>query len=288
MIATTTAPRHLEPAALRRLGELCGITTWPVVLDLWPVDDDETAHAHSAAALDRVLDQCGVLTAGAPTVWTDTVLSVLARPDHELEIRRFASGSVVRATLARRGHDHVLAVRDGEVIELQVLDVVDAGTLGAVVRRLCGPHPPMDFGEVSVPTRELGERFGTCTDAAAVTAALRSWGATPSDAVRVADAFYSAGARWEIVAATRTGGTLIQTSGAIGIIDSGAGRILMGLSASPDARLWTTITPGSGYRIGQAVIRLIETLPGQRWFGMSGGIPRQQRHRGEISAYPAG
>ncbi|MDF3282333.1 ESX secretion-associated protein EspG [Gordonia sp. N1V] len=276
MIVTSTDSRRLEIAVVRRLGQRCGVTTWPVVLDLWTpaadgAHDEPRGIARDLAdpdnaTLDRVIAQAGLFDSSGPTLWADTVLGVLAHPDRELEIRGFATESTVRACVARRGHDHVLAVRRGDHVELAVLDVRDTTALAGVVRATCGPHDALDFTETSVPTRELTERLGHCADAPGVVAALRAWGATAADATRVADALLSCDVRWEIVATSRADGVLTQTSGAIGIIDSRAGRILMGLSRSPDDRLWTTITPGTGHRIGAAVDRLIDTLPGQRWF----------------------
>lgn len=276
MIVTSTDSCRLEIAVLRRLGQRCGVTTWPVVLDLWtPAADGAHSETgadtrgladHDDATLDRAITEAGLVDSSGPTLWADLVLGVLAHPDRELEIRGFATDSTVRACVARRGHDHVLAVRRGDHLDLALLDVRDTNALAGVVRATCGPHDALDFTETSVPTRELAERFGHCADTAGVVAALRAWGATAADAIRVADALLSCDVRWEIVATSRAGGAFTQTSGAIGIIDSRAGRILMGLSRSPDDRLWTTITPGTGHRIGAAVDRLIDTLPGRRWF----------------------
>ncbi|WP_246007804.1 ESX secretion-associated protein EspG [Gordonia oryzae] len=280
---TSTDSRRIEIAALRRLGQRCGVTTWPVVLDLWtPAADGalgETDGAlgearadardradHDDATLDRAITEAGLSDSSGPTLWAELVVGVLAHPDRELEIRGFAAESTVRACVARRGHDHVLAVRRGDHIDLALIPVPDINALAGAVRATCGPHDALDFAETSVPTRELTERFGHCADTLDVGAALRAWGAADAHAIRVADALLSCDVRWEIVATTRADGVLTQTSGAIGIIDSRAGRILMGLSRSPDDRLWTTITPGTGHRIGAAVDRLIDTLPGRRWF----------------------
>ncbi|OPX14051.1 ESX secretion-associated protein EspG [Gordonia sp. i37] len=276
MIVTSTDSRRIEIAVLRRLGQRCGVTTWPVVLDLWtPAADGAHSETradardgadHDDATLDRAITEAGLSDSSGPTLWADLVVGVLAHPDRELEIRGFAAESTVRACVARRGHDHVLAVRRGDHIDLALIDVRDTNALAGVVRAMCGPHDALDFTETSVPTRELTERFGHCADAPGVVAALRAWGATAADAIRVADALLACDVRWEIVATSRADGLFTQTSGAIGIIDSRAGRILMGLSRSPDDRLWTTITPGTGHRIGAAVDRLIDTLPGRRWF----------------------
>lgn len=40
MIVTSTDSRRLEIAVVRRLGQRCGVTTWPVVLDLWTPSAD--------------------------------------------------------------------------------------------------------------------------------------------------------------------------------------------------------------------------------------------------------
>lgn len=266
MIATSTQPRRLEISVLRRFGQRCGVTSWPVVLDLWP-DCDDAASAHrDAMAHDRVIEDADLMEAGGPTLWADTVLGVLAHPERQLEIRRFTPEGVVRICLARRGHDHVLAVRDAAGVDLRVVEVCDVAALAGIVRRLCGPPDAMEFAEVNVLTSELNEAMAVSDDASSISAALHFWGGRSSDVTRIADALITCHTRWEIVATAHVDGAVTQAGGALGIVDSRHGRILFGPSKSPDGRWWTTITPGSGHRIGQAVKRLTETLPHGGWF----------------------
>ncbi|AZG48440.1 ESX secretion-associated protein EspG [Gordonia insulae] len=271
---------------LLRLGELVGVQTWPVVLDLWRTHDDADELNAVAAAADREIHGRGLMEGGEPSAWVAAALRVLSAPERQLEIRIVSDADAdadgdgdgdgaagdgrrapetVRICLARNGHDHVIARREGGQIGLRHLDVAAESELGAIVAREFPPADGATFGGFSAPADELAARLATCVSSNDVADALHALGATSSDAVALAAGLTSAHARSEIVAVSWTGGTSTQSSGALAIFDTDRGRIVASPSKSPDGRVWTTLSPGSGHRIGQAVGLLIETLPEGRW-----------------------
>ncbi|WP_238422600.1 ESX secretion-associated protein EspG [Gordonia sp. 'Campus'] len=258
-----------DAAVLRRVGERFGVQTWPVVLDLTGAAESGSA-ATSVRETDAVIDELGLVEHGEPSPWTATILRVLARPQREIEIRSYAESGVRRICLARNGHDHVVAVRWGDRIELSVVDVADPATLAALVRAqfdadVAERVPPAEFTAFSAPADEVVTRLGRCASGAETTDALHALGATPADAMVVSSAFASCRTRTEIVASMNEDGRFAQSSGAIAVFDTDRGRIVTSPSKSPDGRVWTTLSPGSGHRIAQAVGLLIETLPGGTW-----------------------
>ena len=285
MIWTATRGGRVDVASLRRVGARFGVTTWPVVLDLLAIDDDaERARAAHSAADARIAELRLVDDVGDPVPWLATALRVLALPDRELEIRTFTESDTVRACLARRDDRHVFAVRSGDTIDITVVELPDVAAVSALVRRHCTDRgdddrsdrgiadqkpiarpEPLEFGALACPCDELADRLGRCLATAEVARTLTRLGMPPGDSGAVARAFATIERRIEVVAVSRRGGMLTQSPGALGVIDTARGRIVAGPSRSPDGRVWTTLSPGSGHRIGQAVGLLIETLPDGWW-----------------------
>ncbi|WP_439029706.1 ESX secretion-associated protein EspG [Gordonia terrae] len=266
MPMTHDAGTVFDLAVLRRVGERFGVQTWPVVLDLGGTVDTGSPSATDREA-DAAINELGLVEHGEPSLWTATVLRVLAQPQREIEIRSYSDSGVRRVCLARNGHDHVVAVRCGGRIELTIVDVADVAALAALVRAQFDSErvPPAEFTAFSAPADEVVDRLGRCASGAETTDALHALGATPADAMVVSSAFASCRTRTEIVASMNEDGRFAQSSGAIAIFDTDRGRVVTSPSKSPDGRVWTTLSPGSGHRIAQAVGLLIETLPGGTW-----------------------
>ncbi|WLP89772.1 ESX secretion-associated protein EspG [Gordonia sp. NB41Y] len=265
-VLANTRGAELGVAALRRLGERTGFPTWPVVLDLWPTDDDAELSAAADRAADRELEECGALVDDRPDHWSSTAVRVLTGPERELAVRVFGADGPRRACLARRGHEHVLAVRTGDRIALGFPEIADAAGLGAVIRALCGQAPPMTFADIRVPTDEFVDRLARCGDRHDAAAVLRTIGARADDATRLAAALAAPAARTEIVAIAHGAGVVTQSCGALAVVDGERGRIVLSPSGSLDGGRWTTLTPGTGHRLAQGVRLLVETLPDGRWF----------------------
>ena len=279
MIWTATRGGRVDVATLRRVGMRLGVTTWPVVLDLFAIDDDaERARAADIVADSRIAELRLIDDLGDPAPWLVAALRVLARPERELEIRTFTESDTIRGCLARRDGEHVFAVRRGDTIDITVVELNDGAGISALVRRHCTdrgddgradrsvvPSEPLEFGALACPCDELADRLGRCLTTGEVARTLTRLGMPPSDSGTVARAFATIERRTEIVAVSRRDGLLTQSPGALGVIDTSRGRIIAGPSRSPDGRVWTTLSPGSGHRIGQAVGLLIETLPDGWW-----------------------
>lgn len=261
-IAGTAPGLRIDAGGLFRFGAEHGVQTWPVVLDLWP--DPATSDApvmvgpvEDTAAIDGL----------------SSALHVLGAPDRTLEIRRFtASGSppaIDRICLARNGAQHVLARRQGDDVEIRHVQVTAESDVGRHVAQLLSRDEPTSTRKVSptlsAPTDELAERLAGVRGADGLVDALHALGAPVADAVALASALSRCHTRTEIVAISHNGVGGTQSSGAVAVFDSQRGRIVASPSRSPDGRVWTTLAPGGGHRIAQAVGLLMETLPEGRW-----------------------
>jgi len=279
MIWTATRGGRVDVALLRRAGARRGVLTWPVVLDMVGTEDDAERVRAAFSAADGRLEELGLVDdLGDPVPWLATATTVLARPDRELEIRTFSESGSVRACLARRNGEHVLAIRSGDIVDVTVVDPADTAALATLVRRYCVDSAddvgaagqamdvrPLEFAALACPCDELADRLGRCRHGDDVARTLARLGMPVGDSRTVASALATIGRRTEIVAVSRLDGSLTQSPGALGIVDTARGRIVAGPSRSPDGRVWTTLSPGSGQRISQAVGLLIETLPDGWW-----------------------
>lgn len=276
MWSTIAEPTAVFDAhVLARLGERTGLQTWPVVLDMWFDDPDAETVAARTGHADRVIAEHQLIVDGEPAGWLAPALRVLAAPERQIEIRTFATGSALaarRVCLARNGNDNVVAIREGTRIDVRMADVATEERVGAIVAREVepmaspgSPAPSIEFAGLATPAAEFAERLGRCTSAAETADVLRALGASVPDAVTIAAALDNCVARSEIVAVSWSAGTSTQSSGALAVFDTDRGRIMASPSKSPDGRVWTTLSPGTGHRIMQAVGLLIETLPEGRW-----------------------
>ncbi|MXP20568.1 ESX secretion-associated protein EspG [Gordonia sp. HNM0687] len=270
-VTADTTATALDVDVLRRVGELAGVQTWPVVLDLWATaaDGDEQDATHAAA--DREIASRGLFDAGEPVAWLGTALRVLAAPERQLEIRTMTSDTAIEAAemrrtcVARSGHEHVIARRIGRQVDLRLLTVSAESDVAALVTSDVGAVEPLEFAGLSVPAEELAGRLADCGGANDIADALHTLGAVGSDAVILGSALTRCHTRSEIVAVSWSNGGSTQSSGALAIFDTDRGRIVASPSKSPDGRVWTTLSPGGAHRITQAVGLLIETLPEGRW-----------------------
>ncbi|MEE4021637.1 ESX secretion-associated protein EspG [Gordonia sp. PKS22-38] len=270
---TAESAAVLDVDVLCRVGELAGVQTWPVVLDLWhtAIDGDELAERRAVA--DQQIWERRLLVDGEPVAWLATALHILAAPERQLEIRTFSADTGTepiaddprRTCVARRGHEHVIARRNGSEVDLAVVDVNSEAEIGAILAREFPSLEPAMFTGLSAPTEELATRLTHCTSSGDVADALRALGAPGPDATAIASGLTNCRSRSEIVAVSWSGGFSTQSSGALAVFDTDRGRIVASPSKSPDGRVWTTLSPGSVNRITQATGLLIETLPEGRW-----------------------
>ncbi|MEO9329835.1 ESX secretion-associated protein EspG [Gordonia aurantiaca] len=253
------APVVLGVSELRGLGERFGVQTWPVVLDPTLRSDRADDAVEPATVASELIDH------DEPVPWLATVLRVLSKPDREIEMRSFAQNGIRRVCLARRGYEHVLAERNGDRVALTVLESADLDTVAGTIRARFEDVPACEFTAFSAPTDELVDRLGECRTSTEITDALFTLGAPFADAAVAGAALASCRVRTEIVATSDEDGRFAQSSGAVAVFDTARGRVVSSPSKSPDGRVWTTLSPGSGHRITQAVRLLVETLPTGTW-----------------------
>ncbi|WP_327143754.1 ESX secretion-associated protein EspG [Nocardia sp. NBC_01327] len=244
-----------------------GVQTLPLVLSVGPQQDsyDELALAHEQARAEllaaRVLDPRGDVEPGIATA-----LFVLAQPDRELAVRIFTGDGQVRVCLARRGEEHVLAVRRGDSIEIRSLWSDGSGeSLARPVLDALGPHPPADVASFSALSSDLAERFDTAMTSEDYASSVYSLGVPDTDATLYGLALSSCHSYAEAVAYAYADGVTDRSPGAVVVYDTARGRIVAAPGVAPDQQVWSTLTPGSDHRVAQAIAGLIESLPGGRW-----------------------
>lgn len=255
----------IDGDVLFRLGERSGVQTWPVVLDLYATTDDAEAAEAVAARADREIADRGLWDGDEPIVSLGVALRVLSAPDRMIEARTFGPEATRRVCIARRDNDHVVAIRDGDAIEISTPEIGDDAEIATTVRRLFAEVEPLRIDGFSTPAQELADRLARCGSADDIADAVHACGAHAADATALAAALTAIRSRSEIVAVERTDGTITQSSGALAIFDTDRGRVVVSPSESPDGHVWSTISPGTGHRIQQAVGLLIETLPTGWW-----------------------
>lgn len=252
----------LAAEALIRLGRAGGVCTWPSVLDL------NSPAAEAEESRDRIEEMRAIGLVDAltrPTPWTEATLAVLGKPEAQIDICITDETVVHRACLARRGPDHVFAVRCGDTIELSAPRIVDLEDIGRVVGSVFGPAEAARFAGISVPAGELRDRLDRCECVDDYTACFCAVGATRSDARTMSLAFETCHARGELVATTTVDGVRTESSGTVSVYDTDHGRIIAEPSIARDGRMWTTIAPGSCERMGHAVNQLLDTMRGPGW-----------------------
>ncbi|MCU1643409.1 MAG: secretion-associated protein EspG [Nocardia sp.] len=244
-----------------------GVQTLPLVLSVGPQQDSyrdlalaqEQARAELIAG--HVLDSRGDVDPGVATA-----LFVLAQPDRELAVRIVASEGQVRVCLARRGEEHVLAVRRGDSVEIRSTWSDGSGeSLARPILDALGPCPPADVASFSALSTDLAERFDTAMTSEDYASTVYSLGVADTDATAYGLALSSCHSYAEVVAYAYADGITDRSPGAVVVYDTARGRIVAAPGVAPDQQVWSTLTPGTEHRIAQAMSALIEQLPGGRW-----------------------
>ena len=259
------------------LAVLLDLQTWPAVLAGGSrhefVDEREKARAAAAAELSAagwLTDDPHSTSGVGVTEALAEALVILSAPDVVLEIRCHRETSTGRICLARRGDHHVLATRTESGLVLRDIAIGNDLEVGQLVTRLLEPADatqvvPLSVSSVSVPAGELQNRLDGAHTAAGYADALYAMGVAPADAATYALAFDACRGHTEIVAIECAPGRMRRSEGAVAVYETARGRIVAGPSMSPDGRVWSTLSPGTGHRISQAVTLLMETLPARRW-----------------------
>ncbi|OBK13727.1 ESX secretion-associated protein EspG [Mycobacterium asiaticum] len=199
---------------------------------------------------------------GQPHPAVATMVDTVSRADRTLECRWWrrdqggsAGGVMVRFTVCRKDDTHVIAVRDGEMLVLQL--VAPQVGLAGMMTVVLGSAEPANVEPLTGVASELAE----CTTAAQ----LSRHGVPPAQA-RIYTEIVSNPTGWvEIIATQRhPGGTTTHTPAAAGVLDSEHGR-LVSLPRRVGGELYGSFLPGTQQNLQRALESLLELLPAGSW-----------------------
>ncbi len=199
-------------------------------------------------------------------------LAILAAPEVRIEARA-ADPFGTRLVLARRGEVTVRAVRSAQTVTVDRPHCDGSGArLAVLVSQAlpvvwCANHCP----PVSFPTDDGVELLTWCRtragddasrpDSSQLAAGLRGLGVASVAAAKLSGVLAHAETATEVTLAAS--GRILRS--VVAVIDSPRGRVVATTAPASDGRLWTTVSEGSVHRIGQALRRACEELPGGAW-----------------------
>lgn len=236
------------------------LVDFPTALGIRPNIPQEELRDLVWNQVQRDLTAQGVLDHhGQPHPTVATMVDTISRPDRSLECRwwrRDVGGTMVRFAVCRKGERHVIAVRDGDLVVLQL--VAPQVGLAGMVTTVLGPATPANVEPLTGVSTELA----ACTTAAQ----LVQHGAAPASA-RVYAEIISDPTGWvEIIAGQRhPGGTSTQTDVAAGVLDSIHGR-LVSLPRRVGGELYGSFLSGTQENLQRTLDGLMEFLPAGAWF----------------------
>ncbi|GAB92214.1 ESX secretion-associated protein EspG [Gordonia rhizosphera] len=258
--------RHtISVDSLWRLGELVDLQIWPTVLDMSARFDTIEAYRAGVARADAELLTAGVLGPEGVAENLHMALSIVGGPESELQVRVFGGDGVRRISLTRRGRDHVLVLRYGDEVRIEIVSVDGIDSAAKKIVDCLGDGAAADVASVSVPSAELAARLDAATTAPEYSDTLYALGVDQRESTRLGAALADCQGYAEIVAYESFQGRTHEASGAVAIYETARGRVVGSPSVSPDGQMWTTLSAGSGHRIKQAIGLLVETLPNRRW-----------------------
>lgn len=236
------------------------LVDFPTVLGIRPNIPQEDLRNLVWSQVRRDLTAQEVLDrSGRPQPTVAAMVDTLSRPDRMLEgrwWRRDVGGVMTRFAVCRKGEQHVIAARNGDLLVLQLV-AAQVGLAGMVTTVL-GPAQPAAVE----PLTGLATELATCTTATQ----LAKFGLSSASA-RIYAAIISDPRSWvEITAAQRRpGGTVTHTDVAAGVLDSTRGR-LVSLPRRVGGDLYGSFLPGSQENLQRTLEALVEFLPSRSWF----------------------
>ena len=251
------------------VAESVGAGSFPWVLAITPplaqTRDRRATLAGLRAELTRtrVMSDDGSVDA-AVARWIRTVCA----PQRWLELRyvRGNGTDLLRGLVARRGDDTVVALRSGELVTFTELDITDPALLAPVVTAGLPGRAPAKFTEFVLPTR-VGVRADERLRAGADLGAVLDHLGLPASAVPVVRSVFTGARSYvEVRAGCARDGVHSLSEVGVGIIDAGAGRVLVNPERAADGDWLSTFAPGTPFAITLALERLTDTLPDGRWF----------------------
>ncbi|ORB85652.1 ESX secretion-associated protein EspG [Mycobacterium kansasii] len=241
------------------LADRLHLVDFPVALGIRPNIPQDDLREVVWDQVRRDLTAQGVLDHnGYPHPTVASMVDTLSRPDRTLEARwwrRDAGGVMVRFVVCRKDDRHVIAVRNGDMLVLQL--VAPQVGLAGMVTAVLGTAEPANVEPLTGIASELAE----CTTAAQLT----RYGLAPT-AARIYTEIVGNPDSWvEIVASQRhPGGTTTHTKAAAGVLDSAHGR-LVSLPRIVSGELYGSFLPGTQQNLQLALDALVELLPAGSW-----------------------
>lgn len=235
------------------------LSDFPATLAIRPNIPQEELRRLVWDQVTRDLTAQGVLDPyGRPHPAVAVMADTLSRPDRTLEGRWWrpdAGDRMIRFVVCRKGERHLIAVRDGAMLVLQLV----AGQVGlaGMVSTVLGAAEPAPVEPLTGLAAELGE----CRSEAHMAA----HGIGPTSARLYAEIIASPTSWVEIVASQRhPGGTVTHTDVAAGVLDSPAGRVVS-LPRRVCGQLYGSFLPGTDDNMQRALDALLEFLPAAGW-----------------------
>ncbi|WP_373142989.1 ESX secretion-associated protein EspG [Mycobacterium marinum] len=244
------------------------LVDFPVTLGIRPNIPQEDLREIVWDQVARDLTAQGVLDHnGQPHPAVAAMVDTLSRADRTLEgrwWRRDVGGVMVRFVVCRKGERHVIAVRDGDMLVLQL--VAPRVGLAGMVTAVLGTAEPANVEPLTGIASELGE----CTNAAQLT----RYGLTPTTARLYTEIVTNPKSWVEIVASERhPGGTTTHTKAAAGVLDSAHGR-LVSLPRQVGGELYGSFLPGTEQNLQRTLDGLLELLPSGSWLDRADATTR--------------
>lgn len=205
-------------------------------------------------------------------------MKVLAGPDIIATLRAMNEDRMRRAVVARRGDDHVLALRRNEEVVIQ--SVWSAGnTLDDVVASPLWNALRVNETELAPEAAELDTITLTLDDVRELSAIdphdrrvaiwLRDHGVDKVSAKVLAEVATYSGQRAEIAIEQNQGVTTFKSPVGVGVADTSAGRVVSSVRQMGSQYL-VTFGPGSYARFKTAIADLVAIAPAKNWFSANG------------------
>lgn len=270
---------HLSVDAALFVKRLMGIDSLPTVLALmnnvyYPQDqafvDDQTVPVlveQGLVDLDGNVDP-------ALAAW----MRVLELPDIEVTLRAMDGERMRRAVVARKGDDHVMALRRNEEVVIQrvwsqsnSLDDVVAGPIWAAMRESAETlaPAPAEFDTVTMPIEQVQQLAGSARPGEMVRVLRQELGVDMQTARILNEVSSYSGQRCEIVMRENRGLTTVDTSAGVVVADTSYGRVVSAVRRQ-GSHIWVTFGPGTYPRFKAAMTDLVQLTPGRNWFAARG------------------
>lgn len=201
-------------------------------------------------------------------------MKVLAAPDIVATLRAMNEDRMRRAVVARRGDDHVLALRRDEEVVIQsvwsagsTLEGVVASPLWSALRvsdTKLAPEPA-EMDTITLTLDEVRELSDIDPHDRRVAIWMRDHGVDKVSARVLAEVATYTGQRAEIAIEQNQGVTTFKSPVGVGVADTSAGRVVSAVRQI-GSQYQVTFGPGSYARFKTAITDLVAIVPTKNWF----------------------